>query len=86
MADKQLTTKEKRKNYKANSFYDKYMAGKYNPELGDYNFNLRAVRKKKVISAEKKFITCSCGNTVYVSSITSGFICSKCGRFNEVEI
>jgi len=85
MTQKRLSHKEKKKIYKANKFYDKYMSGKYNPELGDYNFDLTPVKTRKVLKTDKKFIFCSCGNTIYVSSITSGFICSKCGMFNEVK-
>ena len=83
---KELTTKQKRKIYKANKHYDKHMAGKYNPKLQEYNFELQGSKERKVGGIPSNSKICECGNTVYTTSTMSGFICSKCGSFNKVSI
>lgn len=81
---KDLDTKERNKIHKANKFYDKYMAGKWNRKEGEYNFDLSKSKKKKTTDVLSSISCKHCGISVIVHSNTHSFICSKCSSFNSV--
>ena len=83
--DKILNRGERDKVHKANKFYDKYMAGKWNEAEGEYNFDLSNVKKRKYISSNNSINCKDCGTGVRVQNNTKSFICSKCNSFNSID-
>jgi len=79
-----LNTEERSKIHKANKFYDKYMAGKWNPEEGEYNFNLNKQENKSSGGSFNYLFCKNCGSEIRGKNNTSSFICSKCNSFNSV--
>lgn len=83
--NKKFSVKEKKRIYQANKFYDDHMAGKWNKDAGYYNHDLTGKSKKSSLSGKPTPVRCnSCKALVVCKDGVFSFICSECGRYNNI--